>query len=178
MGNPMYQQANLGLAYGRKLSDVINIGMELKYDNISIPNYGKAGIITVAGGGCWQLGKGICSGIYFQRAVKSKFGIDKEEQWPGLYSLAFGYDVSPRFFMGLEFEKTEDRPVSVNSWMQYHVAEQVSVSIGLASANTMIVAGVTYLLRSFELAIMSAYDQQLGVSPSLRTVFYFKQKMK
>jgi hypothetical protein len=57
-------------------------------------------------------------------------GKNDEEKLASVYSMGIGYDASEKFFMSIEIEKEENKPVNVNAGLQYKFLSQLLTRIG------------------------------------------------
>ena len=173
-----YNEMQLGLAYGRKLGNTIDIGAQFNYSSIRIPGYGNASTLSFELGTILHVTEHVHAGIHINNPVGGKFGKEKQEKLSSVYSFGFGYDASEKFMVSAEIEKEEDRPVNVNAGMQYKFLPQMLARIGISSATSSAWLGLGFTLKSLRLDITAGYHPQLGITPGLLLLFNINNKKK
>ncbi|HYK55649.1 MAG TPA: hypothetical protein VEV15_04160 [Flavisolibacter sp.] len=170
-GDASYNETGLGLAYGRKLGDKIDGGVQFNYYSFKVAGYGSASSINAEGGMIIHLTEAFNVGVHLYNPTGVSVGKNAEEKLPAIYSAGFGYDVSKKFFIGAEVEKTEDQPVNVNAGMHYYFDEKMFASAGLASATATYYLGFGVMLKNMQLNAVASIHPQLGVTPGLLLLF-------
>ena len=169
-----YNETQLGLAYGRKLGNKVDIGVQFNYNGIRISGYGNASAISFELGTILHVTERMHAGIHVNNPVGGKFGKDQLEKLSSVYSFGLGYDASEKFLISAEIEKEENQPVNVNAGMQYKFLPQLLARVGMSSATSTAWLGLGLTLKSFRLDITAGYHPQLGVTPGLLLLFNFK----
>jgi hypothetical protein len=170
-GDVSYNETGLGLAYGRKLGDKIDVGVQFNYYSFKLAGYGSASSINAEGGMMVHLTDAFTIGVHIYNPTGVSVGKTGEEKLPAIYSAGFGYDVSEKFFMGAEIEKTEDQPVNVNTGLQYHFEKKLFASAGIASATSSSYLGFGVVLKRIQLNVVASVHPQLGITPGLLLLF-------
>ncbi|MGZ8542105.1 MAG: hypothetical protein ACXWV6_15750 [Chitinophagaceae bacterium] len=73
-----YNETQLGLAYGRKLGNKIDIGAQFNYNGIRIAGYGSATAVSFEIGTILHLTEKLHAGIHVNNPVGGKFGKDQQ----------------------------------------------------------------------------------------------------
>lgn len=173
-----YNETQLGLAYGRKLGEKVDIGAQFSYNAIRITNYGQSSAIGVELGAIFHVTDKIHTGIHVSNPVGGKYGKDNQEKLAALYSIGFGYDASDKFLVSAEIQKEEDQPINVNAGFQYKIVKELLVRAGISSATSTIWAGAGISLKSIRLDVVAGFHPQLGVTPGILLLFKGKAKDK
>jgi len=179
-GSSEYNETQMGLAYGRKLGNKMDVGAQFNYYTIHIgAGYGSASAISFEAGTVLHLTERLHTGFHVNNPVGGKFGIghagnNQAEKLSSVYSMGAGFDASEKFFISTAIEKEEDRPVSVNAGFQYKPIPQLLVRAGMASSTSSAWAGIGLVMRSFRLDITPGFHPQLGITPGLLLLFNFK----
>ena len=169
-----YNETQIGLAYGRKLGNKIDIGAQFNYNGIQIAGYGNASAISFELGTILHVTERLQAGVHVNNPVGGKFGKDQQERLSSVYSFALGYDASEKFLVSAEIEKEEDQPVNVNAGMQYKFLPQLLARVGMSSATSTAWLGLGLTLKTFRLDVTAGYHPQLGVTPGVLLLFNFK----
>jgi len=162
-----YNETQLGLAYGRKLGNKVDIGAQFNYYSIRIPTYGNASTISFELGAILHVTDKLHAGIHVANPVGGKFGEKQQEKLSSVYSMGLGYDASEKFFVSMEIEKEEDQPVNINAGVQYRFAKQLFARAGISSASSTPYCGVGISWSNLRIDISGSYHPQLGWSPGL-----------
>jgi len=166
-----YNESQVGLAYGRSLGSRIDIGVQFNYYSVRIAGYGNASAINFEIGTIFHLTENLNAGLHAYNPVGGGLGKNKEEKIASVYSAAIGYDASENFFISLEIEKQEDKPVNVNAGLQYKFLAQLLARMGISTATSSIYFGIGFELRSMRFDVTAAYHPQLGITPGLLLAF-------
>lgn len=171
-----YNETQLGLAYGRKLSEKIDLGAQFNYNGIRVAGYGNAAAISFELGTVFHLTEKLHTGLHINNPVGGKFGKDQQEKLSSIYTFGIGYEASDKFFVSTEIIKEEDQPVNVNTGLQYKFLLSLSARIGMSTATSTGWMGFGFSWKLFRLDVTAAYHPQLGITPGLLLLFNFKAK--
>ena len=171
-----YNETQLGLAYGRKLGDKLDIGVQFDYNSLQIAGYGKTSAINFQIGAITHLSEKLHAGFHAYNPIGGKFGNDKQEKLASVYTVGFGYEASSKFFVSAEIQKEENRPVNVNAGLQYKFLPQLLLRGGISTATSVVYGGIGLQLKAFRLDITTSHHPQLGISPGLLLLFNGKSK--
>jgi hypothetical protein len=170
-GNLSYNETGVGLAYGRRLGDRIDIGVQFNYYNFKTQGYGSASSINAEGGVLFHLTESFNIGFHMYNPSGNQLGKSGEENLPSIYSAGFGYDVSPKLFIGASIEKQEDQPLNLIAGMHYYFDDKLSACGGIGSATSTYYIGFGVLVKTLQLNVLASMHPQLGVTPGLLLVF-------
>jgi len=171
-----YNETQLGLAYGRKLGDKVDLGVQFNYNGIRIAGYGNDAAISFELGTILHLTEKLHAGIHINNPVGGKFGKDQQEKLSSVYTAGIGYEASDKLFVSTEIIKEEDQAININAGLQYKFLSQLLTRIGLSTATSTGWMGVGLSWKSFRIDVTTAYHPQLGITPGLLLLFNFKSK--
>jgi hypothetical protein len=166
-----YNESQVGLAYGRSLGFKVDVGVQFNYYNIRIAGYGNAPAINFEIGTIFHLTDKLNAGFHAYNPVGGNLAKNDEEKLASVYSMGIGYDASEKFFMSIEIEKEENKPVSVNAGLQYKFLPQLLTRIGISTATSLLYFGIGYGFKSMRFDVTTSYHPQLGITPGLLLVF-------
>ena len=86
-------------------------------------------------------------------------------------SSVVGNEGSEKFFVSIEVEKEEDKPVNINAGMQYKFLPQLLTRVGISTATSSLYFGIGFSFKSMRLDVTSSYHPQLGITPGLSLIF-------
>lgn len=171
-----YNETQLGLAYGRKMGNKVDIGAQINYQSIRINSYGNASAVSFELGTILHLTDKLHAGLHATNPVGGKFGKDQQEKLSSVYSFGIGYEASDKFLVSTEIQKEEDQPVNVNAGFQYIFIPQLLVRAGMSSATSAAWLGLGLTIKSFRLDVTTSYHPQLGITPGVLMLFNFNRK--
>jgi hypothetical protein len=170
-GDLAYNETGVGLAYGRRLSDMIDIGVQFNYYNFQTQGYGSASSINAEGGVLFHLTETFEVGFHIYNPGGSKMGKEMTETLPSVYSAGFGYDLSQKVFIGASIEKKEAQPLNLDAGVHYYFEDNLSACGGISSATSSYYLGFGVLVKNLRLEILASMHAQLGVTPGLLLTF-------
>ncbi len=170
-GDLSYNESGIGLAYSRRLSEKIDIGVQFNYYNIKSEGYGSAFSVNAEGGIIFHLTESLNIGFHMYNPMGSPIGKSHEEKLPAIYSAGFGYDVSSKVFIGATIEKQESEPLNLNAGLHYFFEERMSACAGISAATSSYYMGFGIGMKSLHLNMLASLHPQLGVTPGLLLTF-------
>ena len=90
-GGSLYNESSLGLAYGRRLGERIDVGVQFHYHSQMASTYGSATTVTFDAGTIIHLAEGLQTGLHVYNPVGMKLGKRGEEKLPAVYAAGLGY---------------------------------------------------------------------------------------
>lgn len=173
-GFSSYNESQIGLAYGRKLDEKLDIGVQFNYNGIRAAGYGAVAALSFEFGCIAHLTEKIHTGFHVNNPVGGRFGHDKNEKIASVYTLGLGYDVSEIFFAGTEIVKEEKQPVQIILGVKYLFAERLHARAGISTSESEYWMGIGFKWQRLQIDITTSVHQQLGLTPSLQLVYHFK----
>lgn len=173
-GTSLYNETSIGLAYGRKLGDKVDVGAGFHYTAIKAAGYGMASTVSFDAGAVFRLIDAVQTGVSVYNPAGMKFGKSGDEKLPAVYSFGIGYDASPQFFVGAEAQKVEDQPVTINVGLQYLFAEKLIARCGISSATAAYALGFGVKLQRLRLDATVSVHPYLGITPGLLLLYSSK----
>ena len=170
-GNSSYNETQAGLAYARKLSEYIDVGIQFNYYGMHIAGYGNAATFNFEGGAIFHFTDNLHGGVHFYNPTSATLGKNEEERLPAVYSAGVGYDASENFFVTAEIEKTENLPLSVNASIQYKFSELFLARGGIVSGTSVYFLGAGFILHNLRIDAFASVHPQLGVTPGLLLIY-------
>ena len=170
-GSQSYNETALGFAYGRKLSDKLNVGVEFSYFSQQAAGYGSASALTFGAGALLQLTETVQTGLHVYNPIGMAVGKAGGEKLPAVYSAGIGYDVSPKIFIGAEVIKTEEQPVGVNAGLHYLIADKLVVRGGISTGTSTYFLGFGVQMKAIRVDVTASFHPYLGTTPGLLLVY-------
>ncbi len=174
-GFSAFNENQLGLAYARKITNQIDVGVKFNYHNVQVAGYGNASAINFEAGTIFHLTERLHTGVHVYNPMSSKLGKNSNEKLASIYKVGLGYEPSNRVFLSTEIVKQEDQPVNVNAGLQYNLQEKLFLRAGISTLTNNSYVGVGLQLGVVRVDVNTAYHPQLGFTPGLLLLFNFKK---
>ncbi len=171
-----FNTSQIGLGYGKKLSDKIDIGVQFNYNSIKLAGYGGSSNINFEAGAMLHLTDKVHIGIHVYNPVGGKFGKPGNEKLAAVYTTGIGYEVSDKLLLSTEISKEENRPVNINAGIQYIFASQFFARLGAATATGNYFFGLGVRWKTCRLDAVTSWQAQLGITPGIMLLFNFHSK--
>ncbi len=175
-GGANFNTSQLGLGYGRKLSDKAAIGAQINYNSMQVPGYGSAGTVNFELGTLWHIGEKWHLGIHVYNPTGGRFGKQGAEKLASVYTVGVGYEASDKFFIGTDLNKEEDQPADLSLGMQYVLAKQLLARAGISTSGSNYFFGLGIKLENVPGGCRHRLAPALGFTPGLLLLFDLKEK--
>lgn len=175
-GRSAHSEAVAGLAYGRHLGGVIDIGARFNYQVLKIAGYGSASALYVEAGGLLHLREQLHLGLQVSNPTAARIGKEGEDRLPVVGTVGVGYDVSPQLLVAGEVQQVLQGALSVNTGVQYRFDERLWARVGFRSALSVCYLGLGFGLKAVRLEATASVHPQLGITPGLLVLFTAKEK--
>jgi hypothetical protein len=175
-GSANYNEMQAGLAYGKKLSDKVDVGIQFNYNTVTVSGYNNAAAISIEIGTIFHFTERLHGGIHLYNPSGSKYGKNASQKIPAVYKLGFGYEGGKHFLVSMEIAKEEGQPVNVNAGVHYAFHKQFFMRFGIATGTSNSFAGVGLKWNVCRMDISVSHHPQLGFTPGLSLLFSFKQQ--
>ncbi len=173
-----FNEQKVGLAYGRSLSDKVDIGIQFNYYSYKIPAYQNGSAVNFEGGAIFHLSEKLNAGVHVYNPVGGNIDKVNNEKLAAVYKFGLGYDASDNFYISTEIVKEEDQPLNVTGVFQYRFKKQFFARGGFRSDNNTGYGGVGFLYNKLRIDVAANFHPQLGVSPAILLIYNFKEMSK
>jgi hypothetical protein len=170
-GSPDYNEAQIGLAYGRNLGSKVSLGAQFNYNSFQVAGYGNANSINFEVGTIFHISNQLQAGFHVYNPLGTKLNKNEEEKLPAIYSMGIGYEPSEALLISTEIKKTEDQPVDVRAALQYTIDKKIIAAAGFTSASSAYYFGAGIVLNGFRLDAVATVHPQLGITPGIMLLF-------
>ena len=171
MGFMEQNETKMGLAYGRKLSDWLQAGVQFNYHTFQTAGYGSASAVSLAAAAIISLSEQLHMGLQINNPSKTKIGKESAERLPLVYTAGLGYEPSESLFLTAAMEKIEAKPLNIKTGLQYKLNDIVAVRGGVETATASFYLGLGIWLQAFRLDAVATIHPQLGFTPGLMLTY-------
>lgn len=174
-GYSQYQEGSYGLAYARKLSEQLFVGVQFNYLNTKIgEGYGSNSTFTVEGGFQFQASENVMIAGHVYNPNRSKLSEYEDERIPTLLSGGVQYAFSEKTFITGQVVKEVDEDASFRFGVEYKLVEKLILRAGVGTEPTLSAFGLGINLEQFQIDIAAAYHNTLGYIPQLSLSYHAK----
>jgi hypothetical protein len=170
-GFNVYHESTFGMAYGKKLGNTINTGIQFNYHHIRIAGYSNASAFSFEAATLIHISDKFHAGMQVSNPVGGNFFKAGKEKLPSIYSFGLGYEASGKFLASAVIEKEEDQPVNVNAGIQYKPAPLFMFHTGISTATASLWVGAGFFLHAVKLELIVSDHPVLGITPGLSLSF-------
>jgi hypothetical protein len=172
-GFALYREGYYGLAYGRKLSDDFNIGIQLNYYSLQLgEGYGKVNAVTVEGGLSYNLNDNFTLAAHVANPNQSK--LNDDAYLPAILRGGFQYRFSDAVRFNAEVWKSVDDDAQVHTGIVYQATKVVELDLGVSTNPATLYAGFGLNYDNLQVNISTSYHSILGYTPQLSLVYRAK----
>lgn len=172
-GDATYNQSKIGVGYGRKLTDVLAVGIQLDYIGTRVTEIGSGQAFTFDIGVVYKPTKDITIGAKAFNPVRADNGMDNAEELPALINAGLSWKISDKVIICAEGEQEMNYDLRLKTGLEYHIVDALYLRGGYMSNPSMLCAGIGLSLKTFELDASVQFHQQLGASPGLGLRYSF-----
>jgi len=171
-----YNESKLGIAYGKRLGKIVDIGIQFNYNLFHISGYGNTGIINEEVGILFHPDEKINIGLHVYDPFGGAFKKNIGERLASEYQFGIGYEASQQVCVHVEIIKEENKPVYVNTGLQYIFSKQFFAGMGIETSTAAPYGGAGLRWRNLRIDLTVSYHLQLGFTPGLAVFLESKNK--
>jgi hypothetical protein len=178
MGFSVYQENNLGLAYGLMLNEKLSVGVRLNYHSVRIntDGYGQRSVLTGDIGFRLQVSEKVNLAAHLANPTRSELDEFDDERIPTVLRFGAGYDISDEVMVTGEFEKDIDQKFLFRGGIEYQPAEILFIRVGASNEPNLFAFGLGLNFGDFVFDIASTYHSNLGYSPQVSLTYAPRKK--
>jgi hypothetical protein len=159
------------LAYGRKLGDKVSVGIGFNYYAIKLNRYGRIFYMVPEAGIILHANDKISTGIHIFNPAAITNHKYKDEKLPLICTMGLGWNISDKLYMVAELQKEEDRPLYVNTGLEFQPAQRFFIRGGLTSALSSYYFGCGMQIHLLRMDVTASFHPQLGITPAIMFLY-------
>lgn len=173
-GYSLYNENRLGLAYSKKLTDWLSMGIQFNYLSTVQPEYyGNSNILTFDIGLLANMESGLMFGAHVFNPVNIDFNGSVNRELPVAMRVGVGYWFSDDFLGSLEMESDMSDYNLLKAGFEYRLLDHFFISAGINVKPVKGSFGIAYEWNSLRIDLAYSYHQELGNSPHLGVSYAF-----
>ncbi|KRP09607.1 MAG: hypothetical protein ABR95_00760 [Sphingobacteriales bacterium BACL12 MAG-120813-bin55] len=175
LGDATFNQAKLGLAYGRRLGEQVQIGVQIDYCQTRVNEIGTGNAFTFDAGLQFEPIDGLTTAARVFNPVRASAGEGfAEERLPTLFAIGAAYEPSEGMLLLAEAEQSLDNELNLKMGIEVPLVEELVLRGGYMSMPSMFTFGAGVRLKALHIDLAAQFHQQLGISPSLGINYTFQ----
>jgi hypothetical protein len=174
-GFESYNEQRIGLLYGRKLSEKVQLGAQLYTLGVRIPEYGSRQVVSFELGLQAEISPAVTLATRVANPVRVE--LVEGEELPSVLSAGFRYRPGTQVLLFGEVEKDILFPVRVRMGLEYQLLDVLYLRTGVSTEPTQLSFGLGYSLQEqWRFDFAANYHQYLGFTPGIGIVYSGKAK--
>ena len=170
-GSRFYNETCVGLGFGRKLNDVLLLGVQFNYLHAKAATGDALSSVGFEAGTLVRLAENIQTGFHIRKMFVT--AADGNEKPAVIYSFGFGYDVTENLLLTATVEKQANLSSNLLVAMRYAFLPAFYVVTATFTAVKQAFAGFGFVWERKQLELAAGYHNQLGFTPALTLSFSF-----
>ena len=177
LGNDLYYEMKVGVAYAVKLAGKAGIGIQLDYLHSKAGHYSGKHFATFEIGLFYQPIESVRVGAHVYNPVRYKADKFTDEILPVVMQIGLQYLPHEKVQLFAELEKDIDHPFSFSSAISYTIIPALKVRGGFRTSPTTLTFGLGYQLKTFViLDVSSSYHFILGFNTAVSLSLLLQRK--
>jgi hypothetical protein len=173
-GNMSYNEANVGIAYGKRLGERFAVGAKVDYLRISIDGYGWAGAIVAQAGVLSCPVDGLWLGAHVYNFTYSKFmSVNYDEMLPMTFNVGGSYRIIDDVVFAMQCGFHSGSSMRVNAGVEYVLLSALALRVGAMLKPLSLAAGAGYTMYGITIDFALTRHEALGYSPQVSVVYTF-----
>lgn len=173
-GYSNYNESKIGLAYARKFSDYLSIGVQLDYLNYFIADsYGNKGTAVAEIGILSNPIDKLSFGVHIFNPTLAQVADYNNERIPTIVRFGLGYEFSDKFLMTAETEKDIDFKSRYKIGLEYFIVDNLALRTGILTNPFENSFGVGYVKNKISVDLAFTNNKILGITPHVSFQYIF-----
>lgn len=167
-GYSLYSENNIGLAYGRKLGEIISAGLQFNYLHYQqTEDYGNRSVFLLEVGIIAKPIDNFLIGAHVYNPWNAKLADYNDERIASTFLFGLGYYFSDKVLFAIETEKNIEQKAQFKASIEYEPLQQLYLRTGMGTQPNQFSFGIGYTLWNFTTDIAFVTHETLPVSTEI-----------
>lgn len=177
-GYPNYNETQIGLGYGLKLSDNFSAGIQVDYLNTSVIEFGSKSNVTFEAGILAKMTDQLTFAAHIYNPTQAKLGesLGVVEKTPGIFKTGLSYLQKDKYLIAIEAEKDIDYDPFIKVGLEVYLSEKVIARAGIGTNPSNYSIGLGYQVNNLTVDIAGSQSEYLGFTPGISLSWKFDKK--
>lgn len=173
-GYSQYNESQVGLAYGKKLSENFSFGLKVNYVQTKLAeDYGKIGRAVAEAGILAKPTENMFVAAHLYNISRTKIADYTNETIPTIFRIGIGYTFSEKVLVTTEVEKDLKYSPIFKVGIEYQLVEGFFLRTGISTNPTMNSFGIGYKHKRIVADLAFVTHATLGLSSQISINFLF-----
>lgn len=173
-GYSKFNESKLGLAYGMKLNEYLQVGVQLDYLQFSFSDiYKDKKTVTFEVGLLYSLNRNLMFGVHVYNPLNAELSKLTNEKISSSINLGAAYKVGNEFILYAEIKKCIHHEVNIMAGAEYSFTKLFYLRAGISTSPATYNIGVGIKTSKLIIDIASTTHQVLGTSPQISLAWKF-----
>lgn len=170
-GQSAYSDQKIGLAYAKKLTDILDIGGQLNVLQVRIDNFGSSTSVSFELGAIAELSSELKLGVHINNPVS--IAITESTDIDSRFRLGLNYTPSSKVQLIAEADKIlDDTALNFRLGIDYALGSALHLRAGYSTSPGTVSFGLGYRFRqSLQFDAAYSYHEQLGYTPGISIIW-------
>lgn len=173
-GNVNYNEQKIGIGYGKRLLEQLDLGVQLDYFHRGITEYGSANAYTVEIGLLSSVTKTVRIGVHVLNPISIKTFGALQQELPTQFVAGISWQASKKVFFASDFINDTHHPFAAAVGMEYKFSDKFYTRIGFKTLPQQYTFGFGYAISKLKIDVSAAYHTTLGFTPQLTLSYALK----
>lgn len=174
-GFSKYNEVKAGLSFGRHLSEIFAVGIQLNYLHTYISNlYGNTSTLSVEAGFIAEPLPGLVVGAHIYNPTRATIKTFFDQPVPTILRFGLGYHFGDRAVLNIETEKDLDRKVVLKGGTEVKVLDNFVIRAGISGNPVQSSFGLGYVFKNLSADLAFSNHQILGLTPHFSLTYSFR----
>ncbi|MBC8111779.1 MAG: hypothetical protein H7Y04_12025 [Verrucomicrobia bacterium] len=177
-GNELYNEQQIGLAFGKKI-DLVSLGAKVNLLQIGMDTFGAKRVLTFEFGAIAEIiPKKLLLGAKIHNLTSAKIADYQDERVPTVMSVGFSFRPTEKLMLNAETEKDIDFPAIIKAGLEYEIVKNLKLRTGISSKPYINYFGIGFSPKSLQFDYAVRTHPQLGLSHQISVLYRFREKTK
>lgn len=177
-GYPNYNETQIGVGYGLKLSDNFSAGIQIDYLNTSLIEFGSKGNVTFEAGILAKMTDQLTFAAHIYNPTQAKLGesLGVVEKTPGIFKTGLSYLQKDKYLISVEAEKDIDYDPFLKVGIEVYLSEKIVGRAGIGTNPSNYSIGLGYQVNNLTVDVAGSQSEFLGFTPAISLSWKFDKR--
>lgn len=170
-----YNNSQIGLGYGLKLSDDFSFGAQINYQQTSMVEYGNRSNITFEVGIMAKMTNQLTFAAHIYNPIRANMGeyLGISEKTSGILRAGLSYFEKSKYLITAEVEKDMEYDPFIKAGIEVYLSTNFTARAGVSTRPSSFSLGLGYKMKRVHIDIAGTRHEYLGMTPSASLTYYF-----
>ncbi len=174
-GYSNFNDTQIGLGYGLKLSENFSAGVQVDYLRTSVIEYGSKSNFTFEAGLLAKMTDKLTFAAHVYNPIRAQLGesLGITEKIPGILKAGFSYLEEDKFLLTTEVEKDIDYDPFIKVGLEVYLSDKLFVRGGVGTQPSYFTLGMGYKVNNLSIDIAGSQNEYISFTPAVSLSWKF-----